>query len=880
MCCGTCCRNESPLLALASPLALCFLLLPMCGSLLPVLLSPRSICFRVFGAVVVVLGGLEKHLRRSTQMESVPASPAALQPSTLSSSRDCVAPEVSSPSLFSLFPPCCAQAARRLLHDHAYFAAGALRGARAQPTPASSLSSPAPSQPLKLWLTCATAAVAGTCGVIVGAHLSPWLSRRAARLYTQREAKYRNPLQLLPSPAAAAWPGSWWWRRLWCSSAHRSVSETRRLDYGHAAEWLAACTGHRWLPQRISRPTLLKLYSPARHSRQSSADRDTAKEVQWGTRMINKGTRPLAKRSAAAAAASRGSTASLAASALFSIARLTRAPLHQWQPLPQHLVDVFVSATCQNTENPRSATRVAASPLLCLPRQGFTLLYDPVARLSVWCGYYLTRETVDRARRQNRCITFFTDRSLDKTARRVPAELKARGHDRGHLAPHASVAASPQAAIEAALLSNVLLQHRQINRGVWRWLEAATRAYVRQLPLADVPHAVAIQQQRVRKESSTGAVGAGTASLSEAASSTQAGPMSVPPRHGAGCKGRRGRPPKSASSLFVSPARCCSTCGQAAKRSSRSGLNRGLPRDSELIARLLAAPGVGSGAGSHLRLQGDGARGCVARTLRCCREWWRWWWPHCSGAAFHRQREREVAVNVGPLYYKRTNDVGLGSWRGSSTATGRTPAIAAASSDAVALPLLCCYRSRQVMQRRRPGNAASPPTWSSPPPPPPQQSLFIPDAFFFSLWNVHTHEHVHLIVPNHPDAASIRAVTAAVAARRSTAAGAAASKSFPSRRRRRHRSTHPSRWSSDGLETALRSLVVSTVELEQLFAESLVELRSRCMSAGVTDATSRDSMSNIDRAAPSVALRTHFSLFPVYRQRWMWRHCGIGGGGR
>ncbi|TPP45211.1 DNA/RNA non-specific endonuclease family protein [Leishmania donovani] len=689
-------------------------------------------------------------------MESVPASPAALQPSTLSSSRDCVAPEVSSPSLFSLFPPCCAQAARRLLHDHAYFAAGALRGARAQPTPASSLSSPAPSQPLKLWLTCATAAVAGTCGVIVGAHLSPWLSRRAARLYTQREAKYRNPLQLLPSPAAAAWPGSWWWRRLWCSSAHRSVSETRRLDYGHAAEWLAACTGHRWLPQRISRPTLLKLYSPARHSRQSSADRDTAKEVQWGTRMINKGTRPLAKRSAAAAAASRGSTASLAASALFSIARLTRAPLHQWQPLPQHLVDVFVSATCQNTENPRSATRVAASPLLCLPRQGFTLLYDPVARLSVWCGYYLTRETVDRARRQNRCITFFTDRSLDKTARRVPAELKARGHDRGHLAPHASVAASPQAAIEAALLSNVLLQHRQINRGVWRWLEAATRAYVRQLPLADVPHAVAIQQQRVRKESSTGAVGAGTASLSEAASSTQAGPMSVPPRHGAGYS-------------------------------------------KEMV--------------------------------------------------------------LGDAWHERFDAAGNGGGGGGRTAAVQ-PFIASVSAREDAryrCSIIGCRRTASFVLLQVAAGHATAEAW--------KRSLA-------------SDMHVHLIVPNHPDAASIRAVTAAVAARRSTAAGAAASKSFPSRRRRRHRSTHPSRWSSDGLETALRSLVVSTVELEQLFAESLVELRSRCMSAGVTDATSRDSMSNIDRAAPSVALRTHFSLFPVYRQRWMWRHCGIGGGGR
>ncbi|KAI5688715.1 hypothetical protein MNV84_01782, partial [Leishmania braziliensis] len=836
-------------------------------------------------------GCLDRRLHRSSLMEKRPTRPAVVPPSTSDPSRDCAAPESSLPSALFSLPSWCTRATQRLLHEHAYYAAAQLHVARAGPTAPPSLSTSAsaletpstPSRSAKHWLTCATAGVAGTCGVIVGVRLSPWLSRRATRLYSQREAKYRNPLRLLPSPAAVARPESWGWRSLWHPLApprgleHQALTDARRPDYGHPAEWLAACIGYRWLPWRISQPTLLKLYS-VRHSRQSSTDRDTDKEVRWGTRMINKGAHTLTKHSTAAAA-TKPTTTSLIPSVLLFIVRLARAPLQKWQPRPQHLVDVFVSATCQSTEKPPSTSAAAAPPLLCLPRQGFALLYDPVARLSVWCGYYVTRDTVDRARRQSRCLTFFTDRSLEKTVRRVPAEMKARGYDRGHLAPHASVAASAQAAIEAALLSNVQLQHHQINRGVWRWLEAATRAYVRQLPLALAPRAMARQQQPVRNKTATGAAGGETSSPSDGASFTQAGPTSSAPHCGSSVTPCCGRPPKSASSVPASSISCTPTRGQAAKRINPGGPRQGLLRDSELIARLLAAPGVGSGAAPHLRLHRGAVWGCAARTLRYCwaGQWWQWW-RHCSGRALSRHCEREVAVNVGPLYYKQRNDVGQGDRQCCGTTALSTPATTAISPTAISLSRHCGSGSRKVHQRRRRGDRVSPPTWSSSPSP---QSLFIPDAFFFSLWDVHTHEHVHLIVPNRPDAASIQAVTAAVAARRSrAAAGPTASRPLPSQRRQ-HNATPPSQLpSEEDLETTLRSLVVPTVKLERLFAESLVELRSRCRSASGMDVASRNTTSKVEHAASSVALRTSFSLFPVYRQRWLWQQGGSGSGSR
>ncbi|KAG5509614.1 hypothetical protein JKF63_06319 [Porcisia hertigi] len=784
-----------------------------------------------------------------------------------------------------------------MLPEHTCYTSALPHGARAHPKPRPPLFLDVPTFTASttlswsftvVWLTCATAAIAGACGVIVGARLLPWLNCRTTRLYNQREAKHRNPLLLLPSPTAVTQPR--WWRWLCLASASRknpalhSVGEARRLDRGHAAEWLVACTGHLWLPQRISQPTLLRLYSPVRSSRQGCTDRDTNKEIQWGTYMLNRAAHPLLKRPTVATATKSPST-SCGSWALSALARLTRAPLQQWQPLPQHMVDVFVSTTPPGTEKPCATAPAAASPLICLPRQGFALLYDPVARLSVWCGYFLTQTTVERARQQSRYMTFFTDRSLAKSARRVPVELRARGYDRGHLAPHASVAGNTQTAIEAALLSNVQLQHCQINRGVWRWLETATRAYVRQRSLADAPCAVSSQLRHARTQRVAGAVGPEAAHSSEAARSREAGPPYTTPHRGAGraCRRRR-RPLKSASGVSLSPIPGSSTCGSAAKWSgSAKGVRQGSLRDGgELITRLLALSDVESGASVHLTPHDEGARGCVPRITRCCQAWWRRLWlgsaPPCS---FHLGRQ--VAVNVGPLYFRQAHHVEQvhHSSRGAAAVRG-CPATAAVSSATISLAPPPSSPSRRANQRQRSGDTVLPPKRSLSSP---SESLYIPDAFFFSLWDVHTHQHVHLVVPNHPDAAAVRAVTAAVAARRPAAAAAAAAREAASKSsvppRQCHLATHPPppTSSSDDLEMALRSLAVSTLKLEELFAESLVELRSRCISVSVPDAARRRTSASICHGLSPVALRTRFRFYPVYRQRWMWQ-CTLRRGGQ
>lgn len=131
-----------------------------------------------------------------------------------------------------------------------------------------------------------------------------------------------------------------------------------------------------------------------------------------------------------------------------------------------------------NTTPPQP--RGTGSPLFTLSKSRHTLLYHAPTRSPVWCGYYVTSASLRWARRQRRPARFAPDPSLPKAHRWGLAEMKAKGYDRGHLAPHAMVATTSTAAEEAALLSNVVLQHRAVNQGIWSTLERAVREYVRE----------------------------------------------------------------------------------------------------------------------------------------------------------------------------------------------------------------------------------------------------------------------------------------------------------------------------------------------------------------------------------------------------------------
>ncbi|ORC86064.1 putative DNA/RNA non-specific endonuclease protein-like, partial [Trypanosoma theileri] len=116
--------------------------------------------------------------------------------------------------------------------------------------------------------------------------------------------------------------------------------------------------------------------------------------------------------------------------------------------------------------------------LLLLSRSNYALLYDTKLRMPLWCGFYLTQSQVKAARRYPRFCVCLMDRTLPEEARVTSTEMQRRNFDKGHMVPHASVASCNRSRIESSLLSSFVLQHKCVNRGVWKRLEHLSRSYV------------------------------------------------------------------------------------------------------------------------------------------------------------------------------------------------------------------------------------------------------------------------------------------------------------------------------------------------------------------------------------------------------------------
>lgn len=704
--------------------------------------------------------------------------------------------------------------------------------------------------------------IAGGCGVFLGWYGRAWYTQRRSIALARRESRQRNPLWLLPAPHVRRHGLS-----LFSPSAWRS--------------WVAACVGQRWVPRLVWSPPLLHqcgVVYPVGSAEQQAKERAVDDAVRWGTRALRRLQGPVPSLSTTAkdadarshrsrqasvirASSQRMTTRGRVIAALQSrfvntsmtspFAWMTGGDALQWKCLPSYSVDVFIcadafstptttdvatksaTATKTATENshsrsctapPPSMTSLLCTPLWVLPRHTFALLYDPVARLSLWCGYHLTRVTIERARWQRRCRTVYTDRSLARSARRVPAEVLQRGYDRGHLAPHASVASTAQSAMEATLLTNIHLQHRVINRGLWRWLEAATRAYVK------IPYDYDME---------TRACNGGT----------------------------------STSSLSSSSSSSSSIASTSSTRVRKDGL---------LLGRLLAKE-------TPFASLKDGQR--VARRAGMWRwgsgeqqqRWW-WWRKETEAAAV---AGRQLCVNVGPLYCPAAP----------SHRSLTLPSARAAAADKHG------RGGRTVGGKKRKAVCKSDDITAS-----------IPDAFFLSLWDAQTHHHLHLVIPNTPDTPAMRTLTQALVVstcqeqqqrqqarrrrhhcrRHRRCAARASTQPAPAPARLHHTAATarslgkpaPHLKSEAALEAALAAFLVSSEQLEVLFAESVVEVRRRyaAISAAshmvdATRATTAPSQRTATvpsslQAMPhpaSVRLRAPLRFFPVYHERWVWQ---------
>jgi endonuclease G len=108
-------------------------------------------------------------------------------------------------------------------------------------------------------------------------------------------------------------------------------------------------------------------------------------------------------------------------------------------------------------------------------RTGYMVNIDLEAKIPHWTAH--TLEPKDAVACLPRDDAFAPDLSLPKGKRAELEDYRKSGYDQGHMVSNADLSFSEQAQKESFLLSNMSPQLPGLNRGVWKQLETATRAW-------------------------------------------------------------------------------------------------------------------------------------------------------------------------------------------------------------------------------------------------------------------------------------------------------------------------------------------------------------------------------------------------------------------
>jgi endonuclease G len=151
-------------------------------------------------------------------------------------------------------------------------------------------------------------------------------------------------------------------------------------------------------------------------------------------------------------------------------------------------VATFASAFGQSQNPPREMSTCgvqvpygapsvkAGTTVVC--RSAYIIDHDPVAKIPHWVAWTLTPDhAIGCAPRVN---AFATDLSLPNGQRATPNDYAGTGYDQGHLANNADLSWNADVARESFLMSNMSPQLPSVNRGTWKNLESAGRAWVYQ----------------------------------------------------------------------------------------------------------------------------------------------------------------------------------------------------------------------------------------------------------------------------------------------------------------------------------------------------------------------------------------------------------------
>ena len=124
---------------------------------------------------------------------------------------------------------------------------------------------------------------------------------------------------------------------------------------------------------------------------------------------------------------------------------------------------------------------------IILKRDGYAMGYSYNLRSPMWVAYIACRNSIG-LNLPIESTNFMIDTDLPKNVQAKPKDYLLTGYDRGHMAPCATINFSHRSHEQTMLLSNVCLQHPELNRHAWKSVENNIRKWI----ILRGKHAVAV----------------------------------------------------------------------------------------------------------------------------------------------------------------------------------------------------------------------------------------------------------------------------------------------------------------------------------------------------------------------------------------------------
>lgn len=109
----------------------------------------------------------------------------------------------------------------------------------------------------------------------------------------------------------------------------------------------------------------------------------------------------------------------------------------------------------------------------------YAVLASESTKGPLWSAEDLTEENLEIADRTRRQGSFYPDERLPVRMRAALEDYRSSGYDRGHMTPSGDEP-GVQAQQQSFLLSNIVPQTAELNRGPWEGVESAVRGWARQ----------------------------------------------------------------------------------------------------------------------------------------------------------------------------------------------------------------------------------------------------------------------------------------------------------------------------------------------------------------------------------------------------------------